>query len=34
MKLSEIKNGISPEWAAKGYQMPTFDILYHLLLLL
>ena len=26
MKLSEIKNGISPEWAAKGYQMPTFDI--------
>ena len=26
MKLSEIKNGISPEWAQKGYQMPTFDI--------
>ena len=26
MKLSEIKNGISPEWAEKGYQMPTFDI--------
>src|SRR5574344_295700 len=26
MKLSAIKNGISPEWAEKGYQMPTFDI--------
>ena len=26
MKLSEIKNGISPEWAQKGYQMPTFDM--------
>ena len=26
MKLSDIKNGISPEWAEKGYQMPTFDI--------
>lgn len=26
MKLSEIKNGISPQWAEKGYQMPTFDI--------
>lgn len=26
MKLSEIKNGISPEWAEKGYQMPAFDI--------
>ena len=26
MKLSEIKNGISPEWARKGYEMPTFDI--------
>ena len=26
MKLSEIKNGISPEWAQKGYQMPAFDI--------
>ena len=26
MKLSEIKNGISPEWARKGYELPTFDI--------
>lgn len=26
MKLSEIKNGASPEWARKGYQLPTFDI--------
>ena len=26
MKLSEIKNGISLEWAEKGYQMPAFDI--------
>lgn len=26
MKLSEIKTGISPEWAEKGYQMPAFDI--------
>lgn len=26
MKLSEIKNGISPEWAQKGYQMPKYDI--------
>ena len=26
MKLSDIKNGISPEWAEKGYRMPTFDI--------
>ena len=26
MKLSEIKNGISPEWACKGYELPTFDI--------
>ena len=26
MKLSEIKNGASPEWAQKGYELPTFDI--------
>jgi len=26
MKLSEIKNGISPEWAEKGYELPKFDI--------
>lgn len=26
MKLVDIKNGIGPEWAAKGYQMPQFDI--------
>jgi fructuronate reductase len=26
MKISDIKNGIGPEWAAKGYQMPAFDI--------
>ena len=26
MKLVDIKNGIGPEWAAKGYQMPKFDI--------
>ncbi len=26
MKLSEIRNGISPQWAEKGYQLPTFDI--------
>lgn len=26
MKLSEIKNGISPQWAQKGYELPTFDI--------
>lgn len=26
MKLIDIKNGVGPEWAAKGYQMPTFDI--------
>ena len=26
MKLSQIKNGIGPEWAAKGYETPSFDI--------
>ena len=26
MKLLDIKNGISPQWAEKGYQMPQFDI--------
>ena len=26
MKLMDIKNGIGPEWAEKGYQMPQFDI--------
>lgn len=26
MKLSEIKNEISPQWAQKGYELPTFDI--------
>ncbi len=26
MKLIDIKNGISPQWAEKGYQMPQFDI--------
>ena len=26
MKLSQIKNGIVPEWAAKGYETPSFDI--------
>ncbi len=26
MKLIDIKNGIGPEWAEKGYQLPRFDI--------
>ena len=26
MELSQIKNGIGPEWAAKGYETPSFDI--------
>lgn len=26
MKLLDIKNGIDPQWAEKGYQMPQFDI--------
>ena len=26
MKLIDIKNGINPQWAEKGYQMPQFDI--------
>ena len=26
MKLSEIKNRISPEWAEKGYELPQYDI--------
>lgn len=26
MKLLDIKNGIEPQWAEKGYQMPQFDI--------
>jgi len=26
MKLSDIKNGISAEWAEKGYELPKFDI--------
>lgn len=26
MKLSDIKNGVSAEWAEKGYQMPKYDI--------
>ncbi len=26
MKLTDIKNGISPEWAEKGYELPSFDI--------
>lgn len=26
MKLSEIKNGISPQWVQKGYELPIFDI--------
>ena len=26
MKLLDIKNGIGPEWAEKGYQLPRFDI--------
>ena len=26
MKLTDIKKGIGPEWAEKGYQLPKFDI--------
>lgn len=26
MKLLDIKSGIDPEWAAKGYEMPEFDM--------
>ncbi len=26
MKLTDIKNGVSPVWAEKGYQLPAFDV--------
>ncbi len=26
MKLTDIKNGVGPEWAEKGYELPKFDV--------